>query len=189
MTSWDIESLSQRLLAHSATSPDSHLTQARTKVSPTQGFHIISTTRISGLDTSTSSEHCSVSLLQLVPPDFIVDEYELNQRFQEGYGPLCHVIGERDLELPAQAVGNRSAAILAELPLQFEVKVDIPLHLRYPYPQQDVELVELQLPWPWVVVACGQQGTLQPRAARNLNCSAFIRDRTQWSPVFGPVFQ
>lgn len=159
MAMWDIDSLAQYLLTHSsALSDSSRQIKAHTTVSPTQGFHIISTTNISGLSALIYNKSCFAGSLQLVPPDFIVDEYELNQRYQEGYGPLCHVIGERDLELPVQAVGNHSALIIAELPLQPDVKIDMPLHLRYPRPQKDVGFAEVQLPWPWIVILCDQQG-------------------------------
>lgn len=154
MATWDTESFAKRLSTHSVSSADDlGRVQSSTTVSPSQGFHITSTTKLSGL---ASVKHCFVGSLQLVPPDFIVDEYELSQRYQEGYGPLCHTVGETDLELPVQAVGNRSAAILAEVSgFDSEMEINIPLHLRYPYPRKDVELVELRLPWPWTVIACG----------------------------------
>ncbi|KAF8744754.1 PIG-X / PBN1, partial [Rhizoctonia solani] len=156
MTPWDINSFSERLLLNSGTPPENlPEINTQTTVSPTQGFHIISTTTISGLDTFEPGTNCFVGSLQFVPPDFIVDQYELRQRYEEGYGPLCHVIGERDLELPVQAVGGRSAAVLAEVPLRSQVKFDIPLHLRYPSPQRGVGFSDPQLPWPWVVVTCG----------------------------------
>ncbi|CAE6520741.1 unnamed protein product [Rhizoctonia solani] len=159
MVSWDSSSFSRHLSLNSDISSEKlRGVKTHTVVSPAQGFHISSTTTISGLDTLVSETNCFAGSLQLVPPDFIIDEYELNQRYQEGYGPLCHVIGERDLELPVQAVGGRSAAILAEVPLQPEVNIDIPLHLRYPSPQKGVGLSEPQLPWPWVIVSCDRQG-------------------------------
>ncbi|KDN51763.1 hypothetical protein RSAG8_00311, partial [Rhizoctonia solani AG-8 WAC10335] len=158
MVSWDSTSFAQHLSLNSRISSEkTHGVKTRTVVSPTQGFHIVSTTTISGLDTFVPEANCFAGSLQFVPPDFIIDEYELNQRYQEGYGSLCHVIGERDLELPAQAVGGRSAAILAEIPFQPEVKIDIPLHLRYPSPKEGVELSEPLLPWPWVIVTCDAQ--------------------------------
>ncbi|KAL5635665.1 hypothetical protein ACGC1H_004461 [Rhizoctonia solani] len=157
MVSWDSTSFAQHLSLNSRISSErAHRVKTRTIVSPTQGFHFVSTTTISGLDTFVP-ENCSAGSLQFVPPDFIIDEYELNQRYQEGYGPLCHVIGERDLELPVQAVGGRSAAILAEIPFEPEVKIDIPLHPRYPSPKNGVELSEPLLPWPWVIITCGAQ--------------------------------
>ncbi|CAE6460163.1 unnamed protein product [Rhizoctonia solani] len=135
MMPWDVNSFSQHLLLNSDISHEKirGLT-TQTTVSPTQGFHIVTTTTISGLDTFVPEANCFAGSLQFVPPDFIIDEYELRQRYEEGYGPLCHVIGERDLELPVQGIGGRPAAILAE---------------------KGGGLSELQLPWPWVVVTCG----------------------------------
>ncbi|CAE6392655.1 unnamed protein product [Rhizoctonia solani] len=157
MVSWDPTSFAQHLSLNSRISSEkAHTVKTRTIVSPTQGFHLVSTTIVSGLDTFVP-ENCFAGSLQFVPPDFIIDEYELNQRYQEGYGPLCHVIGERDLELPVQAVGGRSAAILAEIPFEPEVKIDIPLHLRYPSPKNGVEFSEPLLPWPWVIITCDVQ--------------------------------
>ncbi|CAE6516764.1 unnamed protein product [Rhizoctonia solani] len=162
MVSWDSNSFLQYLLLNPYVYSDkTHKVKTRTTVSPTQGFHIVSSTIVSGLDILLIPEtNCFAGSLQFVPPEFIIDEYELNQRYQEGYGPLCHVIGERDLELPIHAVGGRSAAILAEIPFQSEVTIDIPLHLRYASPQKGLELLEVQLPWPWVVVKCDGQGNI-----------------------------
>ncbi|KAH7340784.1 PIG-X [Rhizoctonia solani] len=156
--SWNSSSFLQHLSLNSYVYSDkTHKVQTHTTVSPIQGFHITSTTTISGLDIFLPETNCFAGSLQFVPPGFIIDEYELNQRYQEGYGPLCHVIGERDLELPVHAVGGHSAAILAEIPLRPRVRVDIPLHLRYASPLEGVKLSEVQLPWPWVVVKCDGQ--------------------------------
>ncbi|QRV86673.1 hypothetical protein RhiJN_14691 [Ceratobasidium sp. AG-Ba] len=152
MLDWSTESLAQKLSTESEYVATS--VTAYTTVSPSRGFHITSSTSVSNFTTPLKA--CSTALLQLVPPNFIVDEYELDQRYKEGYGPLCHVVGEKDLELPVEAVGNRSALILAEFPVQDEIKIDIPLHLRYAKPQRDIESVELELPWPWVIVVCDQ---------------------------------
>jgi hypothetical protein len=154
MVHWDVATLVKRLSIGSSDATTSVITY--TTVAPTQGFHLTSSTRISNFTIPLKT--CFTALLQLVPPDFIVDEYELDQRHKEGYGPLCHVVGEKDLELPVEAVGNRSALVLAEFSVQPEVTLDIPLHLRYARPQQGVEVVKLELPWPWVVAVCDQPG-------------------------------
>ncbi|CAE6376007.1 unnamed protein product [Rhizoctonia solani] len=162
MVLWNSDLFAQHLSLNSRISSEKTRTvKSRTIVSPAQGFHIVSTTTISDLDIF-ASEDCFAGALQFVPSDFIIDEYELNQRYQEGYGPLCHVIGERDLELPVQAVGGRSAAILAEIPFEPEVKIDMPLHLRYPSPKNRVKYLEPSLPWPWVIITCDAQGHIGP---------------------------
>ncbi|KAG8678718.1 hypothetical protein FRC09_019600 [Ceratobasidium sp. 395] len=164
MLEWNTTTLAQKLLASSNDAKAS--VTAYTTVSPTQGFHITSSTRISKL--ATPHEACSIALLQLVPPSFIVDEYELHQRYKEGYGPLCHVVGEKDLERPVEAVGNRSALILAKFSAQFDVKADIPLHLRYAKPQKDLDVARLELPWPWVITVCDQSERNSLQFLRNL---------------------
>lgn len=159
MASRDISAFSKRLLVESAHfSGDFSTVTIQNKVSPTQGFHLTSTTTIYNLTTLASDENCFAASLQLVPPDFIVDEYELEQRYKEGYGPLCHVVGEKDLELPVEAVGERSALVLAEFPIRPETILDVPLHLRYARPQKDKGTLEAELPWPWIIFGCNQPG-------------------------------
>ena len=159
MVSWDIAAFSRRISAESAPfSGDASAVVIHSTVSPTQGFHLTSTTAIYNLTTLALGRDCFAASLQLVPPGFIVDEYELEQRRKEGYGPLCHVVGEKDLELPVEAVGGRSALVLAEFLIKPEVVLDIPLHLRYARPQRDKGTIELELPWPWVIFGCNQPG-------------------------------
>jgi hypothetical protein len=187
--SWDVGSFSQHLLLNSHTpTGKTHEITTKTTVSPTQGFHIVTTTTIFDLDTYVPEANCFAGSLQFVPPDFIIDEYELRQRYEEGYGPLCHVTGERDLELPVQAVSGRSAAILAEVPLRSQVKIEIPLHLRYPSLQKGVGLSELQLPWPWVILTCGDPGELHFRTPNTWPLSVF-HSKSGRMGTFGSGFQ
>ncbi|KAG9077913.1 hypothetical protein FS749_010159 [Ceratobasidium sp. UAMH 11750] len=177
MLDWNSSTLAQKLWTSSNDATAS--ATASTTVSPTQGFHITSSTTITNF---TTLETCSTALLQLVPPNFIVDEYELDQRYKEGYGPLCHVVGEKALERPVEAVGNRSALILAEFSVKPGMTLDIPLHLRYAKPQKDVGVVQLELPWPWVIAVCDQPEWNGRQFLRHLFQNEPVRDYTILSP-------
>ncbi|KAG9127644.1 hypothetical protein FRC07_011230 [Ceratobasidium sp. 392] len=179
MAHWDSATLTQKLRANSDDAAAS--ATAYTTVFPTQGFHITSSTKISNF--AKSLETCTTALLQLVPPNFIVDEYELDQRYKEGYGPLCHVVGEKDLERPVEAVGNRSALILAEFSSRSDVKLDIPLHLRYAKPEKDLDIVHLELPWPWVIAVCDRSKWNSRQFLRSLFQDEPIADYTILSPA------
>ncbi|KAF8610237.1 hypothetical protein BDV93DRAFT_517391, partial [Ceratobasidium sp. AG-I] len=177
MASWDVATFSRRVSAESAPfSGDASSVVINNTVSPTQGFHLTSTTTVYNLTTLASGRDCFAASLQLVPSDFIVDEYELEQRYKEGYGPLCHVVGEKDLELPVEAVGGRSALVLAEFPIEPEVVLNIPLHIRYARPQRDKGTVEVELPWPWVIFGCNQPEWNGQQFARRIFESKSVGD-------------
>ncbi|RDB25542.1 Protein pbn1 [Hypsizygus marmoreus] len=101
-------------------------------VSPKDGFHPTSTTKICLDDMELlSKSNCSLHLYYALPPLIFVDPYELAHH--EDFYTFRHW-GISNLELPISALPRISSSVLLDVKIPkntAEFEVQLPLHLRY----------------------------------------------------------
>ncbi|EGO21814.1 hypothetical protein SERLADRAFT_474725 [Serpula lacrymans var. lacrymans S7.9] len=103
-------------------------------LAPIQGSHSTYSTRVHLWQTGAKHE-CTLHFLHMLPPDIIVDPYELIDLHHS-----FNIFGVSNLELPVSAVQDFGTVLLlnASLPNRNEndidITIDIPIHIRYGVP-------------------------------------------------------
>lgn len=133
------------------------MTSLISSISPKDGFHPTSTTRI---HLPHFESNCSLHLYFSLQPLIFVDPYELAHH--EQFYTFKHW-GTSNIELPVSAVDEGGSAVLLDIYFPEgakEVEVALPLHLRYGNPakasssgHQSVEMA-----WPKGFLACQSEG-------------------------------
>ncbi|KAG1749162.1 PIG-X [Suillus paluster] len=141
-----------------------------------KGFHTTLSTNIS-LDARHEYAACNLFVLHELPPDIIIDSFELND-----YGLRSQFVGNTNLELPTSGTANESSWLLVALePDTDVVVVNVPIHVRYGVPREGHNpRHNIQLPPPTCFWGCpasykSLQGTLPSQSPKFQMLNAFTR--------------
>lgn len=146
------------------------MTHLSASVVPTQGFHAVLSTHITG----PAPRNCSLNLSVILPPDCVLDPHELALQERE---PALHVtvVGISELERPMHAVKPEHTQLLinayfldSETSENLSMTIDVPIHMRYPAPDVSASsLANVTIPWPTAYWNCTNTGLLTFRIIRH----------------------
>lgn len=134
-------------------------------LSPSRGFH---STLSATIALNYAAPECSAFVLYTLPPNIIIDRYELSDR-----DISFELWGESNLELPAFAVNQSEGTLLLNATSAArhsqEIVVDVPVHARYGLPLSgEVHYQSIEIPAPTCFWACPGSGMLN-ESSRMLN--------------------
>jgi len=126
-------------------------------------------------DTHYTKKGCSLHAVHSLPPDVLVDPYELHNYYSAF---TFHLTIATDLESPVFSAENRDSEVFLNFTRPGDIRnnicIDFPIHVRYGRPRNYSGYQDVIIPCPVVFWSCPATAT-DARSANNLKSLSFVQ--------------